>query len=200
MTSSTADTPKPMRDAAKSPLPIRFGLPAPIFCPTYGAIVCPSASIGQDTKLPSLFAAVTPATTVDPKPFTAAWITSVPIAVIEYCIPIGIPIAHKRIIYFGNGFHSSFVPRRIGKCFPIYHRQHNPEIPCASTVASAAPLTPIRNTMINTRSSPILRTDANAKKITGVLLSPKERISAANILYRKVHGIPKKMINIYQYV
>ena len=42
-----------------------------------------------------------------------------------------------------------------------------PEIPCASTVASAAPLTPIRNTMINTRSSPILRTDANAKKITG---------------------------------
>ena len=37
-------------------------------------------------------AAVAPATAVEPKPFMVAWIIRLPMAVTEYCSPMGTPI------------------------------------------------------------------------------------------------------------
>jgi len=71
---------------------IRSNLPAPIFCPVYVAIVDPNASNGQHKNIEIFPAAVTAATIIDPRPFTAACSMTLPIAVIEYCSPIGIPI------------------------------------------------------------------------------------------------------------
>ena len=92
ITKSTADTTNPRIDASRSPLPTRSSFPAPMFCPLYGAIVAPIDSTGQLIKELMRCAAVTPATVKEPKPLTAAWMTSVPIAVTEYCSPIGMPI------------------------------------------------------------------------------------------------------------
>ena len=38
--------------------------------------------------------------------------------------------------------------------------------------------------------------EAIARKMTGVLLSPRERMMAATMLYKKVKGIPRKMISM----
>ena len=48
-----------------------------------------------------------------------------------------------------------------------------PEIACAVTVATAAPLTPILFTRI--RSSMIFNIEENIRNTTGVKLSPRER-------------------------
>ena len=59
-----------------------------------------------------------------------------------------------------------------------------PENACEITVASAAPATPIGNTMIKSRSSPIFTNAASARKIRGVLLSPIDLITPDTRLYR----------------
>ena len=46
---------------------------------------------------------------------------------------------------------------------------------CALTVAMAAPATPQRNTMINSRSSPTFSTVENSRNASGVTLSPMLR-------------------------
>ena len=51
---------------------IRSSFLAPIFWPAYVAIVDPSASNGHAKKIVIFEAAVTDATTTDPRPFTAA--------------------------------------------------------------------------------------------------------------------------------
>ena len=46
---------------------------------------------------------------------------------------------------------------------------------CALTVAMAAPATPQRNTMINSKSSPTFSTVENRRNASGVTLSPMLR-------------------------
>ena len=64
-------------------------------------------------------------------------------------------------------------------------------------MASAGPSTFMLNNLIKTISRTILIREARARKITGVLLSPSERMIAARILYKKVNGMPRKMISMY---
>ena len=71
---------------------IRLNFFAPTFCPAYVAIVDPKASKGQHKNIEILLEAVTAATTRDPSPFTAVCKITLPIAVMEYCNPIGMPI------------------------------------------------------------------------------------------------------------
>ena len=78
----------------------------------------------------------------------------------------------------------------------IKSRQHSPDIPWEITVAQAAPCTPHCRFTIKNRSNPILIKEDMTRKITGVLLSPRARITPAVILYRKVTGIPKKITHI----
>ncbi len=106
---------------------------------------------------------------------------------------------HSRLIYFPSGFHSSLDALRIGYFLRIYKRQMPPEIPWEMTVAKAGPSTPICRTKMDTKSRTIFRADETARNTTGVLLSPSDRITAASILYKNVHGMPQKMIKIYTY-
>ena len=49
------------------------------------------------------------------------------------------------------------------------------EIPWLTTVARAAPATPMRNWMMQRRSSPTLRQAENTRKNSGALLFPTDR-------------------------
>ena len=93
-----ADHTNPQIDAFFTPSLTRSFLPAPMFCPVYGAMVCPNDSNGQVIRLLIFCAAVTPATAVAPSTLTAAVITREPIAVMEYCNPIGTPMAQSRFM------------------------------------------------------------------------------------------------------
>ena len=77
---------------ALKPSRIRFTAPAPIFCAPYVAIVVPIATYACVTTCSILPAAVYAATSVDPRIFNEDCTIIVPIAVIEYCSAIGIPI------------------------------------------------------------------------------------------------------------
>ena len=106
-------------------------------------MVEPIASKGHARKAPILFAAVTDATAREPSPFTAVCNMTLPIAVMEYCSPMGIPILQRLPIICNSGFHSSFLILKISNFFMINIRHKTPESPCESTVAHAAPSTPI---------------------------------------------------------
>ena len=87
----------PMIELARIPVLTRSIFFAPTFCPAYVAIVEPSASNGQPQNMEILPAAVTEATAVEPRPLTAVCKITLPIAVIEYCRPIGIHMLHRLI-------------------------------------------------------------------------------------------------------
>ena len=55
-------------------------------------------------------------------------------------------------------------------------------MPWDTTVATAAPATPIWNQRIKEKSRKILRMDDSARKYTGVLLSPSARMMPASRL------------------
>ena len=84
-----------MIELARIPVLTRSSFLAPTFCPAYVAIVEPSASNGQQQNMEIFPAAVTEATAVEPRPLTAVCRMTLPIAVMEYCSPIGIPMLHR---------------------------------------------------------------------------------------------------------
>ena len=65
-----------------------------------------------------------------------------------------------------------------------------------NTKKAAAPATPARKPRIRAKSRAMFSTEDRARKYTGVLLSPRERMTPASRLYRKVAGMPRKMTNI----
>ena len=77
---------------------------------------------------------------------------------------------------------SSGVMWRMGKRLTIKARQARPDTPWEMTVARAAPATPVWQYRIRSRSRAIFSTEEMARKYTGVLLSPRARITAANRL------------------
>ena len=72
------------------------------------------ASKGQAKNILILLPAVTDATAIDPKEFTAVCKMTLPMAVIEYCNPIGIPILQSILMDSQSGRHSSLDILRIG--------------------------------------------------------------------------------------
>ena len=77
-------------------------------------MVVPAASNGQVKSWLTLFAAVTAAMETAPRPFTAVCTTMVPMAVTEYCRPIGTPMANSRVICVRLGRSSPGRKRRTG--------------------------------------------------------------------------------------
>ena len=175
---------------------MRSVLPAPIFCPAKVAIVAPSESKGHAKNPPILLAAVMEATAMEPREFTALCRITLPIAVTEYCSPMGIPMLHRIFTYWDSSFHSSFLICKISNFFLIYSRQLTPDTAWETTVATAAPATPICRTMMQKRSRKIFRKAERIRKYRGVLLSPMARRIPETILYRMVAGIPAKIITI----
>ena len=165
-----------MKLADFKPFPTRSSFPAPTFWPAYVAIVEPSASNGQQLKPEIRPAAVTAATAWEPSEFTAVCKITLPIAVMEYCRPIGMPMLQSMIAWRPSNFISSFSNLRISYCFLIYKKHKIPEISWERTVAHAAPATPICRTRIASRSKRIFNMAEITRNITGVRLSPRERI------------------------
>ena len=140
------------------------------------------ASKGQAKKLYIFPAAVTAATAPDPRVFTADCRITLPMAVMEYCSPMGIPMLQRLAIMWPSGLHSSLDMCRISNFFTIYNRHSRPETPWEITVAHAAPATPSPKLMIKIRSRATLSTEESSRKNTGVLLSPKARMMPDKIL------------------
>ena len=121
-----------------------------------------------------LIAAVNADTYTLPSPLFADCITILPIAVIEYCNPVGIPIRRSSCAASFLMWRSSF-PSHISSIFrEITIRQQIPLMACAVMVAMAAPAHPHFSTTMQNRSKKIFSTAANARKINGVLLSPTD--------------------------
>ena len=67
------------------------------------------------------------------------------------------------------------VPLLLGMLFQQFYSLMDTIIACDKTVANAAPKTPQCRQMIKNRSSPIFKTAATIRKMTGVMESPRER-------------------------
>ena len=70
---------------------------------------------------------------------------------------------------------------------------------CASTVAIAAPFTPVFNTTTKNRSPTIFSATDIARMINGVTASPIARSVAAQASYKNVASSPAMMITIYPF-
>ena len=82
----------PIPHAIYNPFVTRSNRFAPTFCPPNVAMVEPNASIMAQKKHAILEPDVREATAALPKPLTAVCKITLPIAVMEYCNPIGSPI------------------------------------------------------------------------------------------------------------
>ncbi len=98
-----------------------------------------------------------------------------PMAVMEYCIPMGTPMMHRVRQEDQFSRRSSRLMRSTGNFLAIKTRQAAPEMPWETTVAMAAPATPASNHRMKAKSSAMFSTEERARKYTGVRLSPRER-------------------------
>ncbi len=94
-------------EADLSPLFSLSSRPAPTFCPPQVAIVDPSASYGVQKKMLTFPPAVCAATKTEPRPLTAVWRMTEPMAVMEYWRPIGTPMTRRILARWGRNAHSS---------------------------------------------------------------------------------------------
>ena len=77
---------------------MRSSFLAPTFWPPKVAMVDPRASKGQQKNMLILLPAVTAATAMEPRELTAVCRITLPMAVMEYCSPMGIPMLHRIFI------------------------------------------------------------------------------------------------------
>ena len=117
-----------------------------------------------------------------------------PIAVMEYCNPIGIPMVIHVSIFLPFNFISLRLSFNISNFLFISIRHNIPLTACDVMVAPAAPAHPHLNTIMNSRSNSMLETVETARNIKGVLESPTARSIPARILYRSENGIPSTII------
>ena len=80
-------------------------------------MVEPMASKGQQKNMLTFPAAVTDATAADPREFTAVCKITEPMAVMEYCRPMGTPMLQSTLIWSVLILHSSLVICRISNFF-----------------------------------------------------------------------------------
>ena len=88
--------------------------------------------------------------------------------------------------------------RSMGRIFQAYTRQAAPEISCASTVANAAPPTPIGITATNKISRTTFSALEIPRKTNGTIEFPRDRSTAEIQLYSIVPTEPRQMICRYQ--
>ena len=74
--------------------------------------------------------------------------------------------------------------------------QSTTETPWEMTVATAAPLTPMPTTAMNTRSSATFRPEEISRKISGMKLLPMARSRPAQRLYANMTSTPTSMMRI----
>ena len=105
-----------------------------------------------------------------------------PIAVIEYCNPIGSPIPSKFLTMDDFITLFSFSICNTVKRFLMSIRHKMPLIPCDTIVARAAPATSSFKIIMQNKSNTILRQAEKARNKNGVRLSP----TARNILEHRL--------------
>ena len=76
-----------------------------------------------------LFAAVDAATASEPKVFNDVCNITLPMAVIEYCKPIGMPTLHRVAEFFIENFFSCALGLNISNFLYMYMRQASPALP-----------------------------------------------------------------------
>ena len=97
-----------MRLAFCTPSRTRSSFFAPAFWPAQVAMVPPRASKGVQKNMLILLPVDTAATAMEPRELTAACKITLPMAVMEYWSPIGIPILQRVPSILPSGFHSPF--------------------------------------------------------------------------------------------
>ena len=117
----------------------------------------------------------------------------------ENCSPIGTPTEAIRLMVRILGLRSPRCRRSAGTFLAMYTTQATPAMAWESTVAQAAPSTPMPSFARNSRSRTTLTVTAATRKPSGVRLSPRARSSPAARLYSMVKPVPIKMIKIYRY-
>ena len=143
----------------------------------------PRASKGVQKNMLILLPVDTAATAMEPRELTAACKITLPMAVMEYWSPMGMPMAQSTRIMSLSGFFSSPSILRTGNLWIMYARHRTAEIPWETTVARAGPPTLIWSTRIVKKSRPMFNTEDRRRKYTGVLLSPRLRMIPARRLY-----------------
>ena len=125
--------------------------------------------------------------------FTALCMMTLPMAVMLHCKPIGRPMPSSRALMARSGRVSPGCIRSMVKRRSMYTKLATPEMAWDRSVASAAPNTPMSKTMMKYKSRPTLSALVSTRKYSGVLLSPRARMMADTILYRKTKGMPAKI-------
>ena len=120
-----------------------------------------------------------------------------PSVIMLICRPVGMPRRHRCSRMAGSVFQSAFVSCTNGSRHRE-RRQSRNAINCASTVANEAPKMPQPKPITNSRSSAILAKLAAIIANSGVLLSPRQRSTAAAMLYAMMMSEPPNCT--YKYV
>ena len=124
----------------------------------------PTLSSGTVRMFMVLLPAVTAATAVEPSILTALCKITLPMAVMLHCNPMGTPMPIRRRQALLQRTYSLPSIRSTENRRQRNQRLRRPEIACDRSVASAAPSTPHRKTMINTRSSAMFSALVSSKK------------------------------------
>ena len=104
---------------------------------------------------------------------------TLPMAVMEYCSPMGRPMTHSSRARLQSQRQSPFSIFSTGKPRHIRTRHPTPAMAWERMVAKAAPNTSMWKVRINTKSSTIFSREAAMSQITGVRLSPRARRTPA---------------------
>ena len=159
---------------------------APLFWDTKVDKLIASDDTGIIQKLFSLRAAVCPAIIKYPKLLMAVCNITVPAETIISIIPMDNPCPNKSLYSSLSNLKCSFFGIRIGHFKKIYIIHNTPEIPCEITVATAAPLIPILNWVINKISKTIFNTDEIIRNTRGITLFPIALKNPAHRLYKNI--------------
>ena len=167
------------RTAVWIPAVTRSGRLAPWFCEINREKALPNSCTGIYASVSILTAAAKAAMIAVPKLFTRPWIIKIPKFITDCC---------KQVKNAYRPTSENVVFRKIrcsffGKSCGFFHKATMvmpiPEIPCAITVAPAAPPIPSCNSNTNHRSSTIFKIVETARKIRGRIELPTARRTKA---------------------
>jgi len=151
----------------------------------------PNAVIGTMQMDSTRIAAENPASASEPKLFTTDCTSIIPMETVDCWRIEGrairvIPSSSERLNTPG------FSQGKRRSSHSSTPKESTAEIPCAISVAHAAPATPISKRVTKTISSATLNTEEKIRKYKGILDFPRALNMDENTLYRNKKGSPRK--------
>lgn len=141
-------------------------------------------------------AEVNAATASVPSVFRAAWMMMTPMAMTEVWKPMGRPVRRRRQLRARPRWRKSpLVKWSHGTLKTIKPAHSRADMPWESTVARAAPPTPMPNDRIKSRSRKMLSVQAMMRKKSGDRLSPRAVMVLERILKSRVTPTPHMVIS-----